>query len=192
MNRHEIRFVVAFIVTSCLGGRATADEKRALSLDDIYRQEQFTDFVVSPKGDEAVYVRNWYDVNLPGKRTSLWRVDGDTGRQEPLEAGEPDGRMPVYSPDGTYLLFSGATRGFTSPPADLRIPTYSERVGWLWSIDLARQERRAQMLAFGDWVPNDGFYGRIAFSATGERFAYIRCRSSAVLSSGPVDRHPTG
>src|SRR5262245_21628947 len=82
-----------------------AAEKQPLTLDDLYRQESISDFTVSPRGDEAVYVRSWYDVNSPGRRTALWHVDGKTGRHEPLEPGEPDGRMPVYSPNGKWLAF---------------------------------------------------------------------------------------
>ena len=106
MSRRRLSWFALVLSVVCWRAEfAAAAEKTPLTVDDLYRQESITDFTVSPRGDEAVYVRNWYDASQPGRRTALWRVDGETGRAEPLEAGEPDGRMPVYSPDGERLAF---------------------------------------------------------------------------------------
>ncbi|MGC3971688.1 MAG: hypothetical protein QM775_31385 [Pirellulales bacterium] len=61
------------LVCSSLAGFASAGEKILLQLSDIYRQEAITDFKVSPRGDEAVYVRSWYDQSQPGRRSAIWR-----------------------------------------------------------------------------------------------------------------------
>lgn len=152
---------------------AGAAEKRPLALDDLYRQEEVTNFTISPRGDEAVYVRTWYDVNFPGKRTALWHVDGETGRHEPLEPGEPDGRMPVYSPDGDRLVFV-SDRGGADMRTNISIPIYSDPTGTIWSLRrdaFAPASERAPQPLDLDEVLTDTFYGRIAFSsATRKQF----------------------
>ena len=164
------RFVSAVVsLVLLLVHGADAAEKRPLSLDDLYRQEEVTNFTISPRGDEAVYVRNWYDVNSPGKRTALWRVDGETGRHAPLEAGEPDGRMPVYSPDGDILAFV-SDRSPDNVHFRVPVPTYSDRSGAVWTIGrhldpeyahLRYLTERARMCGYNhEQVFSDAFYRR--------------------------------
>ena len=172
--------VVAFLIGSSVAGWGTispAAEKIPLQLSDLYRQESITDFKVSPRGDEAVYVRSWYDESQPGRRTALWRVDGETGRAEPLEPGEPDGRMPVYSPDGSQLTFVS-----TRPVGDWKSPTvppYSDTAGMVWRTyrsapDRGKQESAKPIVSgFSGQTLTDSFYARLAFSPNGKRFVSV-------------------
>lgn len=155
-----------------LVARLDAGEKRPLALDDLYRQEQVTDFTISPRGDEAVYVRRWYDVNSPGQRTALWRVDGETGRHEPLEAGEPDGRMPVYSPDGKWLALVSGRHADDGTLPFVDVPNYSEPVGALWMLARGSSDKNFKTVAQRRsnglvQLLADPFYARLSFSPDG-------------------------
>lgn len=159
----------ALVVWLLLVSLATTAEKRPLAVDDLYRQEQVTNFTISPRGDEAVYVRHWYDVNSPGLRTALWRVDGTTGRREPLEPGEPDGRMPVYSPDGRWIVFVSARPGGDEYIWYHKVPPYSDPTGNLWalardptSVDFEPEPKAISLR--GEQILTDTFYGRITFA----------------------------
>ena len=167
--------LIALAIGSAVAGWGTfspAAEKIPLQLSDLYRQESITDFKVSPRGDEAVYVRSWYDESQPGRRTALWRVDGKTGRAAPLEPGEPDGRMPAYTPDGETLFYvsNRPSELVVWASLDMSVPNYSDTTGSLWKIsrrvggpnvsDIARKiEHTAQVFT-------DGFYGRLSFHAS--------------------------
>ncbi len=166
-------FAAAWVVLGFgLAPVATAGEKRPLELDDLYRQEQVSDFTVSPRGDEAVYVRSWYDVRFPGRRTSLWRVDGATGRHEPLEPGEPDGRMPTYSPDGRRLAFISAD-GVRRDSAAARIPRYSDPSGAVQVLDRSEAGTTRRNVSLPELQPSaDPFYGRLRFAASGAMLFY--------------------
>lgn len=194
MTKYGLFVWWALFVTS-LG----AAEKRPLAVDDVYRQEQVTNFTISPRGDEAVYVRHWYDVNSPGLRTALWRVDGATGRREPLEPGEPDGRMPVYSPDGKWLAFVSGRLSMTDTDLFEPVPSYSDQSGLIWI-----KKQGSIRTSILEWVlPHaprplprvftDPFFGRISFSPNGNRLLYIADNSKTnVLPSLAISTDDQG
>lgn len=175
---------------------ATAAEKQPFTVDDVYRLEQITDFKISPLGDEAVYVRHFYDVNLPTRHTVLWRIDGKTGHRAPLEPGEPDGRMPVYSPNGKWLaLISDRARSWeTSPEIAKLVPPYSERPGLLWLLPRdGSDEVFKPQSPETSLLMHDGFYGRIAFSSDSRSFVYSSSsREGDNLYSDRVDHEGQG
>lgn len=164
---------------------ASAAEKQPFTVDDVYRVEQITDFKVSPRGDEAVYVRHFYDVNYPERRTVLWRIDGATGRREPLEVGEPDGKMPVYSPDGKELAYVSNEIGHSSWSAKNHFPKHSEPTGHLRVLarDYDPQHPQSNRIPekLGGYIFCDPFYARISFSPKG--------KSLAVVAGAQWERH---
>lgn len=176
MSRRRLSWFALVLSVVCWRAEfAAAAEKTPLTVDDLYRQESITDFTVSPRGDEAVYVRNWYDASQPGRRTALWRVDGETGRAEPLEAGEPDGRMPVYSPDGASLAFVSDRERIDSETAFApAIPPYSDPSGSLYIANRKDGGLVVLPLSGGaEAMLTDGFYGRIAFASNGDNLVYV-------------------
>jgi len=170
-RRRLVWFALVLSLVCCRAEFAAAAEKTPLTIDDLYRQESISDLTVSPRGDEAVYVRNWYDASQPGRRTALWRVGGETGRAEPLEAGEPDGRMPVYSPDGARLAFV-SSRSVDGVLPYRSVPTYSDPTGGLWIVEREGAGFAKPKQAGNDYlkpqVLTDGFYGRIRFTPQGD------------------------
>jgi acylaminoacyl-peptidase len=181
----RMRWGVVVILLLARSG-ANAGEKRPLAVDDLYRQESVSDFTVSPRGDEAVYVRSWYDVHSPGKRTALWRVDGETGEAAPLEPGEPDGRMPVYSPDGMWLAYV-SNRSTEADRTNQRIPPYSDPAGYVWISGRDAGPKKAatsrRLLSWGAQAIGDSFYHRVAFSKNSQNLL-------AVTSGGIFRNHP--
>ncbi len=160
--------------TSC--GEPGKAAKQPIALEDIYRLEAMRGTVLSPDGSCAVGVRQWIDPDTQAERQALWVVRDARDSARPLEPDEPDGRAPVFAPDGKRIAFL-STRSRPEgwdpvPPA----PPQSDAPTDVWLI-VCDESSRALPLA-GPKKPygrvfNDGFYGRVAFAPDGRRLAFV-------------------
>jgi len=66
---------------------------------------------VSPNGESIVYVRHSMDRRSDQNRGDLWIIDVDSAEQRPLVTGGASAGGPVWSPDGTRLLYSTSAKG---------------------------------------------------------------------------------
>ena len=172
----SLRFLIAVALTVTLSaGTIRAQQKRPLAIDDIYRYDAVADLAVAPDLKSAAYTRDWAAPGLKVRRQALWIAEGSADKKRPLEAGEPDGRKPVFSPDGKWIAFL-STRPFAdgTPPV-APVPPYSDVATDIWLIPSAGG--KAIPLAgvskpYGR-VFNDGFYGRVAFSPDGKRLVFV-------------------
>jgi dipeptidyl aminopeptidase/acylaminoacyl peptidase len=154
---------------------ATADETRPWEIGDLYRAESFSSVAVAPNGKFGVAVRNWIDSKTKLQRHSLWFSAGEPLRSRPMEAGEPDARAPLISPDGKWIAFLSTRprpKGWEQTP---QAPVYSEPTVDIWliatggatAIPLAGREK-----PYGRVYPDQN-YGRVAFSPDGRKLVFV-------------------
>jgi dipeptidyl aminopeptidase/acylaminoacyl peptidase len=151
-----------------------AAAKRPLAVEDLYLLDTPTSPVLSPGGKRVVYARKWIDRADRREHFSLWVAEGP-GKAHPLEEGEPDGRAPVFSPDGKWIAFLSTRprpKGWKQIPPT---PPESDTATDVWLLPAAGG--KAVPLAGPDKsygrVFNDGFYGRVAFSPDGRQLAFV-------------------
>ncbi len=153
---------------------ATAAEPKLISVDDLYRLDSPMTPIVLPDDGGVVYARRWSDRASRSVRFSLWRVDREGTQKQPLEEGEPDGRNPLLSPDGKWIVFQ-STRPLADGTAVAPVPPYSDPATDLWIISTSGG--KAIPLAglkkpYGR-VFSDPFYGNVSFSPDGKRVAFV-------------------
>ena len=140
-------------------------------------------------------IRNWIEPDTKVQRQSLWLTAGDPLQSRAMEAGEPDARAPLISPDGNWLAFLSTRprpQGWQqTPPA----PVYSEPTVDIWLIRLREQRRKKSNLPrpaiddepisnpltiplagprkpYGRVYPDQN-YGHVAFSPDSRKLVFI-------------------
>jgi dipeptidyl aminopeptidase/acylaminoacyl peptidase len=96
---------------------------RPLAQDDVFRSQHVLDAALSPDGTTAVYQLTEY---LPGdvqpQVNSLWRVDVETGESRRLTPRDGNASSPVFTPDGSAVIFV-SSRGAEGAPMQIhRLP----------------------------------------------------------------------
>jgi dipeptidyl aminopeptidase/acylaminoacyl peptidase len=167
--------VIALVAILSSSLPATAQPKRLLKIDDLYRFDGPRDMAVAPDGKSAVFIRQWIDAITKTERQSLWRIAAIGEKPIPVEDSEPDARVPLYSPDGKWLAFLSTRNRAEGWTQTRPVPPESDPATDIWlmpatggaAIPLGGPEK-----PYGR-VFNDGFYGRLAFSPDSTRLAFI-------------------
>ncbi|MFM7073548.1 MAG: CocE/NonD family hydrolase [Planctomycetota bacterium] len=168
------------------GGKAAASTsnvpaavaKSPLRPEDVYRFDSPTQPALSPSGSQAAYIRQWIDPASLLERHSLWTASlANDGSRSVVaaEPGEPDARLPVYSPDGRWIAIRSTRsqpNGWKPTPA---APPESEPATDIWL--LPTQGGPAVPLAGPDKpygrVFTDPFYSRVAFSPDSQSLVFV-------------------
>lgn len=81
---------------------------RRLQTDDLTRIEIPEEAILSPDGEQIVYVLRGCEADADRNTRTLWRVGAVSGQPERLTAGGADS-SPAWSPDGRSIAFLRAT-----------------------------------------------------------------------------------
>jgi acylaminoacyl-peptidase len=82
-----------------------------LEMLDVFNLEYVSDPQISPDGERIVYVRHFSDVMTDQQHSNLWLTDFAGKQHRPLTTGNYSDGSPVWSHDGTRLLFRSNRSG---------------------------------------------------------------------------------
>jgi len=138
--------VMSFVaVTTALA--ADAPKKRAISLDDLVKEQRVSAPVVSPDGAWVLYSVAQIDTKEDKRQSHLWMVKWDGSERLQLTYGKEGASSPRFSPDGKYISFLSSRPGPAKAnqvwvmdrrggePNQLTAEKDQEIEGYLWSPD---------------------------------------------------------
>ncbi|MGD2217683.1 MAG: S9 family peptidase [Gemmatimonadales bacterium] len=85
--------------------QATAQDRRPIQANDLYRIRTAGDVVISPDGERVAFVVTEIDSAADAYHSHLWMAGVQDGQVRQLTRGAVRDRDPVWSPDGSKIAF---------------------------------------------------------------------------------------
>jgi dipeptidyl aminopeptidase/acylaminoacyl peptidase len=98
--------VLCLCLPSTLGA-----EKRAFTIEDLYRIKSASDLQVPPDGKSILYTVTTNDLPRAKSATHLWMMDIDGKNQRQITHSEKGEASPLFSPDGQWISFVSSRDG---------------------------------------------------------------------------------
>ncbi len=106
-----IRFLTLALALAFTFSLGTAQQKRKLRPEDVYRLKAINDAQISPEGNWVAYALSSPDSAKDKRNSDIWMVSWD-GTQTLQLTHSPDGEStPRWSPDGKSLSFTSSRQG---------------------------------------------------------------------------------
>lgn len=106
-----IRRVLLFSIFLLLSFSSPKAQKRAFSIEDLYRVKNISDLHVSPDGRTVIFVVAISDLARAKRNTHIWAMDIDGNNPRQLTMGDNSESSPLFSPDGKQILFISSKDG---------------------------------------------------------------------------------
>ena len=105
-------FLFSFILLLSFTSHA---QKRAFTIEDLYRVKNISDLHVAPDGKTVIFVVSISDLARAKRNSHIWAMDinGDINGQNlrQLTSGDKSESSPLFSPDGKQILFISSKDG---------------------------------------------------------------------------------
>jgi dipeptidyl aminopeptidase/acylaminoacyl peptidase len=105
------RNLILFVILLALPLGAAQAQKRAFTIEDLYRIKSISDVHLSPDGKTVVYALSTPDLARAKRLTQIWLMEADGRNARQITQGDKSSASPVFSPDGRWLAFISARDG---------------------------------------------------------------------------------
>lgn len=97
----KIMFPVLILITAC----TLFAEKRAFTIEDLYRIQSISDPQISPDGSQIAFTITQYDLKEGSSNSDIWMVKPDGSGLRQITRSDKRDSHPRWSPDGSTLMF---------------------------------------------------------------------------------------
>jgi dipeptidyl aminopeptidase/acylaminoacyl peptidase len=111
MNKHIRPLFTFSIFLFALSSLLTAQTKRPMELEDMFRIKRVTDPQLSPDGKSVAYVVTVVDKAANRTNSDIWIIPSNGGESRQLTNSPRHDRHPRWSPDGKSILFESNRGG---------------------------------------------------------------------------------
>ncbi len=80
-------------------------QKRAFTIEDLYRVKNISELHLSPDGQTIIYVVTTSDLGRAKRNSHVWRMNVDGSNPRQLTASDSSESSPSFSPDGKQISF---------------------------------------------------------------------------------------
>lgn len=101
MRRHGL-FVIIFLLVAVNVAHA---QKRAFTIEDLYRIRSISDVHISPDGRSVIYAVTTSDLPRAQRTIHIWMMDIDGRNVRQLTSGDQSERSAAFSPDGKWISY---------------------------------------------------------------------------------------
>jgi dipeptidyl aminopeptidase/acylaminoacyl peptidase len=84
---------------------ASGAQKRAFTIEDLYRVKHIDSMHVSPDGRQIVFTLVSQDLGRAKETSHIWLMDADGANPRQFTFADQSDMAPVFSPDGKWLAF---------------------------------------------------------------------------------------
>ena len=100
-----MRRVIRFSVLLLLSFTSLHAQKRAFTIEDLYRVKNISDLHVSPDGKTVIFTVTTSDLARAKRNSHIWAMDSDGKNARQLTFGEESEYSLSFSPDGKQISF---------------------------------------------------------------------------------------
>src|SRR6266540_5977859 len=102
-------FLLSFILL--LAFTSLHAQKRAFTIEDLYRVKNISDLHIAPDGKTVIFVVTTSDLARAKRNSHIWRMDINGQNPRQLTSGDKSESSPSFSPDGRQLSFISSKDG---------------------------------------------------------------------------------
>jgi dipeptidyl aminopeptidase/acylaminoacyl peptidase len=100
-----------FVIILLLVPYSAHAQKRAFTIEDLYRVKSISDVHVSPDGKSIIYAVATSDLARAKRVAHIWTMGIDSQNPRQLTSGEKGESSPMFSPDGKWMLYVSSKDG---------------------------------------------------------------------------------
>ena len=104
------QFLFSTIILLLITGVSHA-QKRAFTIEDLYRIKSISDVHVSPDGRSIIYVLTDSDFPRAKRNSHVWMMNSDGTNARQLTTGDKSESSGAFSPDGNWISYVSAKDG---------------------------------------------------------------------------------